>query len=351
MSGRKLTRQQRERVHAIQAKRIERMSVRDDDADDTQLGPEEEGTVIARFGAWIDVEPADRSVVLRCRLRANLESPVSGDRVVWRRQPPEAEGLAPGGVVVAVLPRRSELKRPDNYGKLKTVAANIDHAIIVFAPLPTPSSALLDRYLAAAETSALAPVLLLNKSDLVDTPGHVEAERLAALYTAIGYRVLHCSSRTAHGMDELRAFLRGSTCVFVGQSGVGKSSLVNSLLPEAALATQEVSATSGLGQHTTTSARLFHLPSANGDADGGDLVDSPGVREFQLWHVDEQQLEAAWVDFRAWHGQCRFRDCRHLREPGCALRAAVERGELSRERLENFLRIRDSLKDAPDVRP
>lgn len=347
MSGRKLTRQQRERVQAQQARRIGRLAVRDE-LDDAALGPEEEGLVVTRFGAHIDVETADRSVILRCRLRANLENPVSGDRVVWRRQPSRAEGEPESGVVVAVLPRRSELKRPDNYGKLKAVAANIDHAIVVFAPLPAPSSALMDRYLAAAETSALSPVLLLNKSDLVDTPGGAEAERLAALYTRIGYRVLRCSSKSADGLDELRAFLRNRTCVFVGQSGVGKSSLVNTLLPAAALATKEVSAVSGLGQHTTTSARLFHLSPA--DQAAGDLIDSPGVREFQLWHVGEQELEAAWIDFRAWQGQCRFRDCRHLKEPGCALRAAAERGELDRERLENFLRIRESLKEAPELR-
>jgi len=347
MSGRKLTRQQSERVRAQQARRIDRMQSRAIEENDDALGPEEQGTVISRYGKQADIEPAQPQFageIVRCRLRITIDNPVTGDVVVWRRQPPEAEGMPGSGVVIARLPRRSELQRPDNYGKLKAIAANIDQVVVVFAPLPAPSSMLLDRYLAACEASGLPALLLMNKSDLTGSEGFADAERLAALYTQVGYRVLRCSSHEAHGLDALRAALRGKTSVFVGQSGVGKSSLVNALLPDVALETQDVSDTSGLGQHTTTTARLFHLP------DGGELVDSPGVREFQLWHVDAQTLENSFIDLRALQGHCRFRDCRHLKEPGCALRAAADNGTLAAERLENFLRIRESLKDAPDVR-
>lgn len=347
MSGRKLTRQQSERVRAQQARRIDKLQARENDGNDDALGPEEQGTVISRYGKQADIEPTQPQTpgeTVRCRLRITIDNPVTGDVVVWRRQPPEAEGMPGTGVVIARLARKSEIARPDNYGKLKVIAANVDQVVVVFAPLPAPSSMLLDRYLAACEASALPPVLLMNKSDLTGEPGFAEAERLAALYTSVGYRVLRCSSREAHGLDELLAALRGKTSVFVGQSGVGKSSLVNALLPGTALDTQDVSDTSGLGQHTTTTARLFHLP------DGGELIDSPGVREFQLWHVDAQTLENSFIDIRALQGTCRFRDCRHLKEPGCALRTAADNGTLSAERLENFLRIRESLKDAPEIR-
>lgn len=347
MAGRKLTRQQSDRVRAQQARRIGRLREGSPAVDDARLGPEEGGVVRASFGRHIEVEPERPAMpgeAVRCSLRATSDNPVAGDRVVWRRMPPVAEGAPDSGIVVARLPRHSELKRPDNYGKLKVVAANIDNVVVVFAPLPLPSSMLLDRYLAACEAGGLPPMLLLNKCDLAGEPGFAEAERLAALYERVGYRVLRCSSKQAHGFDALTDALAGRTSVFVGQSGVGKSSLVNTLLPQAALATQDVSEVSGLGQHTTTTARLFHLPG------GGDLIDSPGVREYQLWHVSAEDLEEAFIDFRPWRGQCRFRDCRHLREPGCALRQAVGRGELSGERLDNFLRIREGLKDAPDVR-
>lgn len=339
MAGRRLTQKQSERIQAQQDKRASRLQERDA-TEGSDLTPPQEGLVVARYGKRADIEPRDGSPVVRCHLRANLLSTVTGDRVAWRRQSGEDEG-----VVVAVLPRHTELLRPDNYGKLKAVAANIDNVMVVFAPLPAPSSALLDRYLCAGEASGFRPVLVLNKSDLLAPDGSDEASRLASLYAGIGYTVLHCSSRNAHGLDALQAALRTHTSIFVGQSGVGKSSLVNALHPEAGLATQEISDSSGLGQHTTTTARLFHLPG------GGDLIDSPGVREFQLWHVSEGQLEDGYIDFAPFRGHCRFRDCRHLREPGCALRTAVERSELSAERLDNFLRIRESLKDAPEIHP
>jgi ribosome biogenesis GTPase len=325
MAGRRLTQKQLAQVRRQQDKRVAAA----DEAEDAALGQPRDGLVVARFGKQADVEALDApGMAVRCAIRANLESPVAGDRVVFR------QGEA-GAVIVAVLPRRTELRRPDNLGRIRTVAANIDDVLVVFAPLPSPSSDLLDRYLCACSIAGFRPRLLLNKADLAG-PGD-EATRIAALYESLGYPVLRCSAKQEHGLDALRAALAGRTSILVGQSGVGKSSLVNALLPDAQLATTEVSEVSGLGQHTTTTARLFHLPG------GGALIDSPGVREFALWHVSEAELEDSYPEFTALRGRCRFRDCRHEREPGCALQAAVAAGTLSAERFRNFLRIRASL--------
>jgi ribosome biogenesis GTPase len=134
--------------------------------------------------------------------------------------------------------------------------------------------------------------------------------------------------------------LKGHTSVFVGQSGVGKSSLVKTLLPQERISVGELSAQSGLGQHTTSTARLYHLPA------GGAIIDSPGVREFRLWPMSRQALARGFIEFRPWLGQCKFRDCSHTHEPGCALREAVARGEISRQRLESYLKIAEQIEEA-----
>ncbi|MDR2213088.1 MAG: small ribosomal subunit biogenesis GTPase RsgA [Pseudomonadales bacterium] len=294
------------------------------------------GLVLSRFGQQVDVEVSGGELhghILRCFQRSNLEALVSGDEVVLQR------GMEPGaGVVLALLPRRSLLPRPSKSGELKPVAANIDTMLIVIAPEPKPHYNLIDRYLVAAETFGFRPLLLLNKCDLLhDAAQREELDALLNLYTALGYGTLRVSSKSGQGLTDLRARLSQATAIFVGQSGVGKSALVNALLPGAATLEGALSEGEDKGRHTTTAARLFHLP------EGGRLIDSPGIREFGLSHIDARQLLEGFVEFRPWLGACRFRDCRHRGEAGCALREALQQGKIDPRRMQSYELIRNNL--------
>ena len=337
MSKRKLTRKQAWRIEKIQAERTKRAAKRGASAEQAlsagELGVEREGLIVAHYGTQVAVESAPGESQ-RCHLRANLEGLVTGDRVIW------CEG-DPTGVVVAQLERESVLSRPDSHGSLKPVAANIDQIIIVLASLPQPHATLIDRYLVAAETVGIEPVILLNKTDLLEgDPERREAiDSMLAIYPTLGYRVLRASCQSSDGMEELFANLEGRTSIFVGQSGVGKSSLVNVLLPESDLRVGAISESTLKGTHTTTTAQLFHLPR------GGTLIDSPGIREFGLWHMTRQQIEAGFREFWPLLGHCKFRDCIHEQEPNCALLAAAETGQISATRLASYRYLVSSLED------
>ena len=311
MTKRRLTDQQARR---IQAQRSSEGDVA------TETG--QPGVVIARYGkqALIETRAGDR---LLCHLRAHLESPVAGDNILWL---PTEEA----GVVEAVVKRRNVLQRPDAQGRLRPVAANIDLMLIVYAPEPAPQANLIDRYLVAAENMEVEAALVLNKADLVGPDDELAGQ--LDRYAALGYRTLV----THYGLpddSDLTSLIGQDTLVLVGQSGVGKSSLIQRLLPDASIRVGALSEVADKGRHTTTTAELFHLPG------GGRLIDSPGVRDFGLTHVAPETVFSGFREFSPFLGQCRFRDCQHQSEPGCALIAAVETGDISSERFESFHQI------------
>ncbi|MGB1158283.1 MAG: small ribosomal subunit biogenesis GTPase RsgA [Porticoccaceae bacterium] len=302
------------------------------DLDPGQLGAETSGTVITNFGAHVDIEGDQapfRGTVVRCFKRGNMEHLVSGDRVVW--QPAEASG-----VVISREPRRSELLRPDRRGKLRPVAANIDRIGVVFAPRPAPQSNLIDRYLVAAENHHITPFLVLNKTDLTTEENRAAIEQLVETYKFVGYQVICVSATTGEGVASLSNYLSQHTSILVGQSGVGKSSLINRLQPDNHSSVGALSESNDEGTHTTTASKLVHLDN------GGMLIDTPGIREFGLNHLDPQSIIEGFVDFRPYLNQCKYRDCQHHKEPGCALLAAVEQGSVSPQRLHSYRQILES---------
>ena len=343
MAKRKLTRKQAWRVKKVQEEKARRITRREQAVADTELGPELLGRVVSHFGKLVEVEPfheegsaglaeagAAESAAMQCHFRANLGSIVTGDRVVWRR------GKSGLGMIEAVLPRTSMLSRPDTRGVLKPVASNIDFIVLVITPEPAPSSLLIDRYLVAAELQDIDVKLLLNKTDLLTDSNRDGIDQLLQVYEGIGYQVLRSSVKEQAGLHELKACLDHRISAFVGQSGVGKSSLVNALLPGTDVKVGEISENSKLGRHTTTNARLFHFPS------GGDLIDSPGIREFGLWHLEKDAIIDGYREFQRYRGYCKFRDCRHQQEPGCALREALEKGEITQMRYDNYFTLLNS---------
>ncbi len=308
---------------------------------DEQLESSREGVVVGRFGKHANVED-ESGEICKCHIRRTVGSVVCGDRVTFR--PGKDQSINVNGIIELVHDRVSVLTRPDFYDGVKPIAANIDQIIIVSSVLPALSLNIIDRYLVAAEDVSIKPVLLLNKVELLTDEERINVDQSLQIYRDIGYTVLLTSCVTQEGVAELKSILKDKISVFVGQSGVGKSSLINQLLPEADEAIGDISDNSGLGQHTTTAAKLLHFPA------GGDLIDSPGVREFALWHLSPEKVTHGFIEFRDYLGGCKFRDCKHLDDPGCLIRDAVEKGQINRTRFENYHKVISGMEDQRPTR-
>jgi ribosome biogenesis GTPase / thiamine phosphate phosphatase len=279
------------------------------------------GLVVGNFGRRYLVELA-ASEVLTCVPRGKRSALACGDRV-------EVARTSPGeGVVEAVDPRSTLLYRSDQF-RQKLIAANVTQVVIVLAVVPGFYEELLNRCLVGAEHQRLSCLIVLNKFDLANEDS-TAMDRLK-LYTDLGYRVTPLSAK--RDVSPLRPALDGHTSVLVGQSGMGKSTIINALIPGTGAATADLSAALNAGRHTTTHARLYHLDAKS------HLIDSPGLQEFGLHHLTEQDVTGAFPEFRPLNGRCRFHNCRHLVEPGCAIAEAVEGGTVDMRRLDAYRKL------------
>ncbi len=316
-----LTRRQKWRIEKVQSERIARANKAaiETEKNFTNKEVSQKGRVITRYGQRQLVE-SSTGKLFQCTGRQNIGLSVAGDEVIF--QP--AGGVE--GIVTAILPRENELSQ-----KNKLIATNIDQLWLVVATEPHYQFELIDRYLILAENSNLPINIIVNKIELLN-----ELDQLFrdfSLYQNINYQVHFISIKKKLNLGPLKNQLTDKTNIFLGQSGVGKSSLINTLIPDLELRVNEISAKSKRGKHTTTNTTIYHIPS------GGDLIDSPGIREFQLDDFDAKQILNGFREFKELIGKCRFRNCQHINEPDCAVKIALDAGNIHPSRYENYLNL------------
>lgn len=290
----------------------------------SELSPRILGQIVAAFGRQYLVE-IKSGEILSCVTRGKKSGAVCGDQV-------KVQYTTVGqGVIETILPRSALMYRSNAFRE-KLIAANITQIVIVLAAVPSFSEELVNRCLIAAENQSIKALIVLNKSDLIE-PTRAAATSLS-LYRELGYKLIQLSAKK--DAAPLLPYLQGHSSVLVGQSGMGKSTIINNLIPTADRATAEISIALGAGRHTTTHARLYHLNK------NSHVIDSPGMQEFGLHHISNTSLAWGFIEFHPYIGQCKFSDCLHISEPGCALERAVQERKIDIRRLGFYRKLINS---------
>lgn len=327
MSKPTLTRRQKWRIEKIQAQRIARANKAANKTENhsgarlnaTTSAAPLSGQVITRYGQHTLVED-DLGQYYQCTGRQNIALSVAGDRVIF--QPISQDE----GVITALLPRINTLNRSG-----KIIASNVDQLWLMVAIEPHYQFELIDRYLVMAQNTGLPINIIVNKIELATDQNQLKHD--LAMYQTIGYEVHYLSVQSRLNLDKFKDALKAKTHIFLGQSGVGKSSLINALMPALNLRVNALSLKTKLGKHTTTNTTLYHIPT------GGDLIDSPGIRMFQLSSLSALEILRGFIEFAPHLGGCQFRNCAHINEPNCAIKAAVKSGSIHPKRYQSYLNL------------
>jgi len=290
-----------------------------------------QATVIASYGNQCKIETQGLKHLIAKSLKS-IGTPLCGDIVKFKSEQNNQF------VITEITPRRTVLSRRNNLNpKPKQIAANIEQMLIVVSADSPLKYGLIDRYLIAAEFSGFTPVIVLNKVDKINETQYQDILQGLSIYADIGIPIHHISAKNKTGIDSLLKTTANKTNIVVGQSGVGKSSIVNAILPEMPALTREISEATSKGKHTTTTAYLYSIPQ------NGKLIDSPGIREFGLWNISKAELAKGFVELQAASKACKFRDCLHINEPGCAVIAALNNGDINQARYGSYLSIFETL--------